>query len=227
MLNFGRDEVNNTLVDTARNFHESEDLEEILLNALSDPNRTPHGPSEIVDIMTLQLSYRNALGIAGIILKGRSFQTVRPVNISHQVFRLRQMSDLKYAILGHVGNLLDEAREEFIHTVGDLEVDYTIIDVVDFARLAVVQGVLCPRDAKKLDDGRCECGYRAYGDRLNIFQKEALARLREEHNLKQRAGVVVMPTGSGKNTRRRDGYKPDGSGKNTLCSAYSRNFRRC
>ena len=182
----------------ARSFHESDDLEELLLNALTDPNRTPHGPVEIADILTLQLSYQNKIGVAGIVLKGRSFSTIRPSHISHQIFRLRKISDLNFAILGHTGNLLDEAREEFIHTAEDLGVDYTIIDATDFARLAVVSDILCPRDAKKLKSGHCSCGYRAKGDLVNFLQIDVLKRLEDAHSLKQESGVVVMPTGSGK-----------------------------
>ena len=131
-------------------FHEANDLEELLLHSLDDPNRTPHGPAEIVDIMTLQLSHKKKVGVAGFVLKGRSFPKITPADISHQVFRLRNVSDLKFAILGQSGSLLDEARDEFIHTAKDLKVDYTIIDAVDFARLAtIILGVLCPRDAKR------------------------------------------------------------------------------
>jgi len=198
LKDFSRDCVTEELKNIVRQFRESENLEEMLLNILNDPNRTPHGPVEITDILTLQLSHRHKLGVAGFILKGRSFATVRPADISHQVFRLRRISDLKYAVLGYVGNLLDEAREEFIHTAEDLGVDYTIIDVVDFARLAVVEGILCPRDANRLVNGRCDCGYRAKGDHLNFLQKDALAHLNDAHELGQESGVVIMPTGSGK-----------------------------
>lgn len=195
---FSRKKVSGKLITAVRRFHEADDLEELVLRNLADPNRTPHGPVEIVDIMTLQLSYRKRTGVAGFILKGRSFKRVTPADISHQIFRLRKISDLKFAVFGHTGNLLDEAREEFIHTAKDLGVDYTIIDATDFARLAIVQGVLCPRDARKIKNGRCQCGYRVSGDHLNILQQDALKQLQITHEWKQMAGVVIMPTGSGK-----------------------------
>jgi superfamily II DNA or RNA helicase len=195
---FNRDKVSDELIAAVRSFHEADDLEELILCNLADPNRTPHGPAEIVDIMTLQLSYRNITGVAGFILKGRSFKQVKPVDTSHQIFRLRKITDLKFAIFGHTGNLLDEAREEFIHTAEDLGVDYTIIDATDFARLAVIQGILCPKDARKLINSRCQCGYRASGDLTNILQQEAIKQLVVTHEQGQKAGVVIMPTGSGK-----------------------------
>jgi len=198
LSDFQRNQVSDQLIAEVRKFHESDDLEELLLRALSDPNRTPHGPVEIVDIMTQQLSFRKKEGVAGFILKGRSFQSISPADISHQVFRLRKISDLQFAVLGYVGNLLDQAREEFIHTAEDLDVDYTIIDAVDFARLAVIFGKLCPRDARRINNGRCNCGYRVRGENTNILQQEALFRLRETHEIGIGTGLVIMPTGSGK-----------------------------
>lgn len=198
LTEFSRVKISEELISAVRGFHEENDLEELILHSIADPNRTPHGPAEIVDIMTLQLSYKKRLGVAGFVLKGRSFKRITPADISHQIFRLRKVSDLKYAILGHTGNLLDEAREEFIHTAKDLGVDYTIIDAIDFARLAVTQGVLCPRDAKKIKDGYCQCGYRVNTDHLNILQKDAIRQLQNSRELGQTAGVVIMPTGSGK-----------------------------
>jgi len=195
---FGRDKVSDDLIAAVRHLREDEHLEELLLHSLLDPNRTPHGPAEIVDIMTLQLSLRDKRGVAGFVLKGRSFKSITPEIVSHQIFRLRQITDLKFAILGHTGNLLDQAREEFIHTAEDLAVDYTIIDATDFARLAVLEGLLCPRDAQRIKDGRCQCGYRVSGDHLNILQEDALKQLQVAHDLGQTAGIVIMPTGSGK-----------------------------
>jgi superfamily II DNA or RNA helicase len=198
LSDFGRTKVSDALLKAVRRLHEVKDLEEIVLRYLTDPNRTPHGPSEIVDILTLQLTYRKRTGAAGFILKGRSFTRISPVDISHQVFRLRQISDLTFAILGHTGNLLDPAREEFVRTAEDLGIDYTIIDATDFARLAVIQGALCPRDARRITDGRCRCGYRVRGDHLNFLQTEALKKLQETHDSGISKGVVVLPTGSGK-----------------------------
>lgn len=198
LASFGRDKVADVLIQAVRQLHEANDLEELILGALVDPNRTAHGPAEIVDIMTVNLSYRRRRGIGAFILKGRSFRRITPEHVSHQIFRLRRIPDLKYALLGHTGNLLDEARAEFIHTAEELGIHYTVLDVIDFARLAVVGSLLCPRDAKRLTGGRCTCGYRAVGGELNLLQKEALKQLSAMHDLGQHTGAVIMPTGSGK-----------------------------
>lgn len=195
---YRRDSISTPILERIRNYHEEYDLEEMILQSISEPNRTPHGPAEIVDIMTVNISYRNVLGVSGIILKGRSFPRINPQMISHQIFRLRQISNLKYAILGYVGNILDQVREEFIKTAEDLQCDYSIIDSIDFARLAIVSARLCPRDGNILQNGKCECGYRVNGHLVNHLQNEAIARLNETHEIGLAAGAVIMPTGSGK-----------------------------
>lgn len=122
----------------------------------------------------------------------------RTSDISHQVFRLRKIADLQFAILGYVGNILDTAKDEFIHTANDLKINYSIIDVIDFARLAVIGGLLCPRDANKIENGKCNCGYRVRGNLLNFLQIDAIKRLEESHKLNQKSGVIILPTGTGK-----------------------------
>src|SRR5512147_2030685 len=85
LTEISRDKISEELVSAIRGFHEEHDLEELILHNLADPNRTPHGPAEIVDIMTLQLSHRQTTGVAGFVLKGRSFKRISPADISHQV----------------------------------------------------------------------------------------------------------------------------------------------
>ena len=198
MKSIQRGDVKGEVISVVKSFKEAEDLEKVILSSIVEPNVTPHGPAEIVDILTLQLSYRGSYGLAGIILKGGSFKTVKPSHLSHQVFRLRKLADLHYAILGHVGNILDEAKDEFIQTAKELGVKYTVIDVVDFSRLAIMAGAICPRDGNKIVDGKCSCGYRVRGSDINPLQKEALTLLQKARELNQKAGVIVLPTGSGK-----------------------------
>ena len=95
---YPRDSIIDSAINTASNFHEINDLEEFLLKILSDPNRTPHGPIEIADILTLQLTYRRKADLAAFVLNGRSFKSVTPSDISHQVFRLRKLADLKQGL---------------------------------------------------------------------------------------------------------------------------------
>lgn len=198
LKSFDRNQVTDELITMVKMFQEEDDLERIILSLITEPNLTPHGPTEIVDILTTQLSYKGKFGLTGIILKGSSFKTIKASIISHQVFRLRKLSDIKFAILGYVGNILDNAKDEFIQTAVDLNIQYSFIDVIDFVRLAILAGYLCPRDAKRIKNGKCSCGYRVKGSELNFLQIDSLNRLQEARNLKQSSGLVVLPTGTGK-----------------------------
>ncbi|MEO8398297.1 MAG: DEAD/DEAH box helicase family protein, partial [Ignavibacteriaceae bacterium] len=198
LKSFGRDKVTDELTSMVKTFKEEDDLEKIILSLIIEPNLTPHGPMEIVDILTTRLSYKMKYGLTGIILKGSSFKTIKASTISHQVFRLRKLADIKYAILGYVGNILDNAKDEFIQTAVDLNIQYSFIDVVDFVRLAVIAGYLCPRDARRINDGKCICGYRVKSNELNFLQIDSLKKLQEARSLNQSSGLVVLPTGVGK-----------------------------
>lgn len=193
-----REDIGPEIMATVRGFSEEEDMEESILRILADPNRTPHGPTELADILTQQLTYRRQGGLGAFILKGRSFQTVRQRDVSHQIYRLRKIADLKFAGFGFVGNLLDDARDEFIGTATDLGIPYFLADATDFARLGIASGLICRRDGRRLQDGRCDCGYRYGGDDLNFLQRDVLTALNDSHALNQSRGLVVMPTGSGK-----------------------------
>jgi len=120
-------------ITTVRDLDEKEEIELWMQAILHDTNRTSHGPSEIVDIFTHKLSVRGKTGLAAFILKGKSFPTVRPVHVSHQIFRLERLQGLSFAILGASGNVLDEVKEQFVSTAKRLLCDYAILDAQDLA----------------------------------------------------------------------------------------------
>ena len=132
-------------ITTVRDLDEKEEIEPWVQAILHDTNRTSHGPSEIVDIFMHKLSVRGKTGLAAFILKGKSFPTVRPVHVSHQIFRLERLQDLSFAILGASGNVLDEVKEQFVSTAKRLLCDYAILDAQDLARLFIAFGFICPR----------------------------------------------------------------------------------
>jgi superfamily II DNA or RNA helicase len=183
---------------TVRQLDEKDELEPWIQAILYDTNRTPHGPSEIADIFTQKLSVKGKSGLAAFILKGKSFPTVRPVHVSHQILRLDRLQDLGFAILAASGNVLDEVKEHFISMVERLQCDYSILDAHDLARLFIAFGFLCPRDGERISGGRCRCGYSPTTRTSNLLQQEALRELVTTHQLGRKAGTIILPTGSGK-----------------------------
>src|SRR5438552_14082406 len=146
-------------ITTVRSLDEKEEIEPWIQAILYDTNRTPHGPSEIADILTHKLRVRGRDGLAAFILKGKSFATVRPPHVSHQIFRLERLQGLNFAIFGASGNVLDDVKEQFVATAQRLGWEYAFFDAHDLARLFVAFGFICPRDGERIRGGRCSCGY--------------------------------------------------------------------
>ncbi|MGD0537021.1 MAG: DEAD/DEAH box helicase family protein [Verrucomicrobiota bacterium] len=183
---------------TVRDLDEREEMEPWIQGILCDTNRTPHGPSEIVDILTHKLVVRGREGLAAFILKGRSFGTVRPAHVSHQIFRLERLEGLRFAIFAATGNVLDEVKGQFVSTAKRLGCHYCILDAHDLARLFIAFGFICPRDGERLRSGRCSCGYSPANITSNLLQQEALREIATTHNLNQPAAAIILPTGAGK-----------------------------
>ncbi len=186
------------VIARVRMLDEREELEPFIRSILADQNSTPHGPAELVDILTHKLTIGTNNGWAAFILKGKSFPTVRPKDLSHQIYRLEKIAGLKFAVLAVTGNILDQAQEEFVSTAERLACTYCIMDAGDLARLFVAYGFLCPRDGRRTSAGRCRCGYSLARRQLNLFQKQSLEELHRAHALGQKSGLIVLPPGSGK-----------------------------
>lgn len=195
---FSASDVTPELVQVVRKLDEREELEPFLRSILADFGETPHGPMEIADIFTHRVTVKGQHGLAAFILKGKSFPTVRHSDVGHQIYRLKKIDGLKFAVFATPGTILDPAKEQFCSTCEEMGCQYSIFDAVDLARLFVAHGFLCPKDARRISAGRCKCGYSPKKRILNLLQKEALQGLATAHALKQKTGLVILPPGSGK-----------------------------
>ena len=81
------------VLDSVRQLDERCDLEPMLREVLWDPE-TPHGPTEIADILSTKVRVRGKPSLAAFVVKGKSFVKVRSAHIVHQVIRLRQLPSL-------------------------------------------------------------------------------------------------------------------------------------
>jgi type III restriction/modification enzyme restriction subunit len=191
-------EITEELRTAVKQLHEADDIELFLRSILSDRAATPHGPAEIVDIFTHRIQLAESEGWAAFVLKGRSFPTVRPNHVSHQIYRIEKIDGLHFAALGATGTVLDAVKEQFSSTCNRLDIAHAFLDADDFARLFWAYGFLCPRDGSRIVGGRCHCGYSPSHSILNILQTEALKELARAHSLGQTTGLVILPPGSGK-----------------------------
>jgi superfamily II DNA or RNA helicase len=191
-------DISSAVIDATRTLDEREELEPFIRRILFDTSDTPHGPAEIVDILTHRVIIKGEKGLAAFILKGRSYPTVRPRDVAHQIYRIEKIAGLRTAIFAAPGIVLDQAKEHFCSTAERLGLRYAIFDATDLGRLFVGYGFLCPRDGHRISAGRCRCGYSPTRRLFNVLQREALAALPQAHQLKHRSALVVLPTGSGK-----------------------------
>jgi len=195
---FTLDSINEDVIKTIKNLNEKTQLEPFIRSCIYDLNDTPHGPTEIVDILTTKITYKHKQSFAAIIIKGKSFKTVKAKDISHQIYRLRKIDGIQISILAYTGNILDQPMEEFISTCHDIGCDYSIWNDFDLARILTSEGFICPRDGEVIEGNICKCGYKPVKEELNIFQEEAIKELDINHKLKQKYGLVILPTGAGK-----------------------------
>ena len=191
-------DITQEIIDTVKKLDEKTEIEPFIRSSIFDINETPHGPAEIVDIFTHKITLNGNSKLAAFIIKGKSFKTIKARDVSHQIYRLKKITGLDLAIFAHTGNLLDQPKEEFITTAKEIGCDYTFLDPMDLSRLFVSEGFICPRDGRIISQLSCTCGYSPKRKELNVFQKEALKELSTSHKLNQGAGLIVLPTGSGK-----------------------------
>lgn len=153
------DAITRAVLQGVRHLDERQNLEPMLREVLADPTQTPHGPTEIADILT-KVRVRGEQQLAAFVVKGRSFAKVRAQDIGHQIIRLRTLPDLGVMSLVAVGDIQDSARRDFIQVAKDADCDYLIIDRVDVARLLLAYEKVCPSDGTPYDlDGSCDHGH--------------------------------------------------------------------
>jgi len=108
------------LVQKVKELDEREEFEPWLRSILADGAQTPHGPAEIVDIFTHRVTANGRHGMAAFILKGKSFPTVKPVDVAHQIYRLKKIEGLEFALFAAPGIVLDAAKEQFCSTCEEI-----------------------------------------------------------------------------------------------------------
>ena len=149
------------VLGSVRQLDERCELEPMLRDVLWDPAATPHGPTEIADIISTKVRVRGEPTLAAFVVKGKSFARVRSQQIVHQVVRLRQLPDLALMVLIAVGHIQDDAQRDFIQMARDADCDYLIVDAVDCARLLVAYEKICPADGTPYgSEGICGRGHK-------------------------------------------------------------------
>lgn len=152
--------ITNAILSNVRNLDEKSELERFVREILYDPNETPHGPTEIADILTTHVHIMGEKQLAAFVLKGKSFQRVSSKSITHQFAKLRPIPGLGLMVFGAVGDIQDDALRDFAQTASDAKCDHLIIDAQDFARLLIAYEKICPKDGTPYNEkGACKNGH--------------------------------------------------------------------
>ncbi len=151
--------VSPEILSAVRHLHEKDHVEPFLQEILFDPNETPHGPTEIADVITTRIRIGGAPRVAAIVMKGRSWPKVSSKDVAHQFFKLRQLPAVDLAIFLAVGHIQDDAQRDFLQTALDASWDYLIIDAQDVARLFLAYQKICPQDGLPYEAGHCANGH--------------------------------------------------------------------
>ena len=152
--------VSESIIKNIRQLDEKDELERFLQEILFDPNDTPHGPTEIADILTCHVHTKGKAVLTAAVLKGKAWTKVRSRDITHQFAKVRQIPRLGLLILGAVGDLQDDAIRDFVQTAQDAKSDYMILDAHELARLFMAYDKICPRDGLPFsNEGACPNGH--------------------------------------------------------------------
>lgn len=153
--------INEKILSKISALHEVNELEKSLREIIYDPTETPHGPTEIADILTSDIHVLGVKRLAGFVLKGKSFEKVTSRDVTHQFAKLRTIPGLGVMIFAAVGHIQDDAQRDFVQTALDAKCDYLIINAHQCAKLLLAYEKICPKDGTLFNDkGLCLSGHR-------------------------------------------------------------------
>ena len=150
-----RSYINDAVLEGVRQLDERKEIEVFLREILTDKTETPHGPTEVVDILTTHVHKKGEPCLAAFINKGKSLKKVTAKETAHQISRLKEIPKLDLAIFLAVGDIQDDAKKLFLRTVDEIGADYLIVDAVDIARLFISYQKICPKDGYSYIQGKC------------------------------------------------------------------------
>ena len=152
--------ISRRILDNVKKMDEEHEMEKYFRQILFDPTKTPHGPTEIADI----LSYLHVKGEkkkTAFVLKGKSFKKVTSRHVSHQFLKLRSIPGLDLMVFAAVGDIHDDAKRDFFQAAKDAGSECIIINTHDLARLFIAYKKICPKDGTTFNDsGICKVGHK-------------------------------------------------------------------
>ena len=179
-----RTALDEKVVAGVRTLDERLHVEPFIRSILADFTNTPHGSSEIADILTTHVNLEGRSCHTAFVIKGKSTPKITSKNTGYQIMRLRQVPGLDLMILLAGGDIQDDIKRDLLFQAESVECDYMIVDTMDVARLFVAYHKVCPKDGFPFEQGRCpHCGTSSDQPielRISLFDEPAYEVLRLE-----------------------------------------------
>jgi hypothetical protein len=148
------------VVEGLRHADEEHELEPALMRITGDVDVTPHGPTEVSDIVSVHLRIEGRSVLAALVLKGKTWQSVKARDVSHQILRAAQLPDVGLVVVAAVGDIQDDVKRDLAFLGDRAGVDWLLLDRGDLARLLTAYRQLCPNDGSWLRGHPCPmCGF--------------------------------------------------------------------
>lgn len=151
--------IRSGIVEGLRSADEKLELEPALSRIIGETDQTPHGPTEIADVVTVHLSVAGQPRLSTVVIKGKAWKRVAAKDVADQLIRAFQPPGVSLVVLAAVGDIQDDAKQRLAWLAYTAGVDWMILDRGDLARLLVMYGQLCPRDGSWIAGKSCSCGY--------------------------------------------------------------------
>ena len=151
--------ITDTILSNVAKLDETGAIEPWLREIIHDPNETPHGPTEIADILTTHVTVGGVTKLAGFVNKGRSSTKVTARKVTHQFMRLSTIRGIQLAVFAAVGDIQDDALRDFVQVCRRENWDYLILDKIALARLFIAYHMICPKDGLTYEQEFCPNGH--------------------------------------------------------------------
>ena len=190
--------VTDEILSNVAVLYERTQLEPWIQDIVRSHDQTPHGPTEIADIISTRVTVGGRPTYTAFILKGKSYEKVRARDVAHQITRLRRLEGLELAVFAAVGDIQDDVYDEFIHQARELGCDYLVATKLDLARLLIAYGKICGQDGLPFEDDMCPNGHPQRPEiELNYKVREdakwEILKLRDlSHGLAKRLAATVL-----------------------------------
>ena len=190
--------VTDEILSNVAVLNERSQLEPWIQDIVRSHDQTPHGPTEIADIISTRVTVGGRPTFTAFILKGKSYKKVRVKDVAHQITRLRRLEGLELAVFVAVGDIQDDVYDEFIHQARELDCDYLVVPKLDLARLLIAYDKICGQDGLPFEEGVCPNGHSSReelvlnykvreDDRWEVFKLRDLS-----HGLAKRLSATIL-----------------------------------